>query len=95
MRPHAGHIRLDGRKLYSGRKTVVVFGDCEGNSTGPGREREGRRERGGEKKKGGKSKRKKDREKNRMVKRPSRQVVGTGPRRGETGEQSHYQGNPA
>jgi len=27
--------------------------------------------------------------------RAGRQVVGTGPRRGETGEQSHYQGNLA
>lgn len=30
--------------------------------------------------------------KNGMVEQPSRQVVGTGPRRGETGEQSHYRG---
>jgi len=54
------------------------------------RERERERERGA-----GGGKTKEDRGKNRIVERPSRQVVGTGPRRGETGEQSHYQGNPA
>jgi len=57
---------------------------------GRGRKRERGREKGA-----GCGKTKEDRGKNRIVERPSRQVVGTGPRRGETGEQSHYQGNPA
>lgn len=62
MRPHADHIRLRGRELYSGRKTVVVFRDCEENPTGP----EGERKRAWEEEEKA-SKTKEDRGKNRMA----------------------------
>lgn len=85
------YIRAEKPSPFSETAREILLD--QGEKGGGGRiERQEERQR---ERKAGTGKTKEDREKNRTVERPSRQVVGTGPRRGETGEQSHYQGNPA